>query len=93
MILKSVTIDGWVVIGILGIMSVVSWYVMITKFFYVNNVQKCNNLFLREWETLSSDLTALDHSDTKAIGGEAGPRIQRMIHRSPLYRNLPHRVG
>jgi biopolymer transport protein ExbB len=85
-ILKSVTIDGWVVIGILGIMSVVSWYVMITKFFYVNNVQKCNNLFLREWETLSSDLTALDHSDTKAIGGEAGPRIQRMIHRSPLYR-------
>jgi biopolymer transport protein ExbB len=85
-ILKSVTIDGWVVIGILGIMSVVSWYVMITKFFYVNSVQKCNHLFLREWQTLSSDLTALDHSDTKAIGGGSGPRIQRMIHRSPLYR-------
>jgi biopolymer transport protein ExbB len=85
-ILKSVTIDGWVVIGILGIMSIVSWYVMITKFFYVNNVQKCNDLFLREWENLSSDLTAIDHSDTNSIGGEATPRIQRMIHRSPLYR-------
>ncbi|HEX4140914.1 MAG TPA: MotA/TolQ/ExbB proton channel family protein [Candidatus Methylacidiphilales bacterium] len=85
-ILKSVTIDGWVVIGILGIMSIVSWYVMITKFFYVLNVKKCNELFLREWEMLSSDLTAIDHSDVKSIGGEATPRIRRMIHRSPLYR-------
>jgi biopolymer transport protein ExbB len=85
-ILKSVTIDGWVVIGILGIMSVVSWYVMVTKLFYLINVKKCNELFLREWETLSSDLTAIDHSDVKSIGGEATPRVQRLIHRSPLYR-------
>jgi biopolymer transport protein ExbB len=85
-ILKSVTIDGWVVIGILAIMSVISWYVMITKFFYVNNVQKCNDLFLREWESISSDLTAIDHSDTTSIGGEASPRIRRLVHRSPLYR-------
>lgn len=85
-ILKSVTIDGWVVIGILAIMSVVSWYVMITKYFYVNNVQKCNDLFLREWEALSNDLTAIDHADTKSLGGETTPRVQRMIHRSPLYR-------
>jgi biopolymer transport protein ExbB len=35
---------------------------------------------------LCSDLTALDHTDTKALGGESGPRIQRMIQRSPLYR-------
>jgi biopolymer transport protein ExbB len=85
-ILKSVTIDGWVVIGVLAIMSVVSWYVMITKFLYVNSVQKCNDLFLREWETVSADLTALDHDDTNSMGDEAGPRIQRLIHRAPLYR-------
>jgi biopolymer transport protein ExbB len=35
---------------------------------------------------LSSDLTAIDHSDTQSIGGEASPRVQRMIRRSPLYR-------
>jgi biopolymer transport protein ExbB len=85
-ILKSVTIDGWVVIGILGIMAVVSWYVMITKFLYVNMVQKCNDLFLQEWEQVAADLTALDHNDTKSLGGESGPRIQRLIHRAPLYR-------
>jgi biopolymer transport protein ExbB len=85
-ILKSVTIDGWVVIGVLAIMSVVSWYVMITKFVYVNSVQKCNELFLREWEQVAADLTAIDHYDTKSLGGESGPRVQRMIHSSPLYR-------
>jgi biopolymer transport protein ExbB len=85
-ILKSVTIDGWVVIGILALMSLVSWYVMITKLFYVNAVQKCNEHFLREWETVSSDLTAIDHNDVKSIAGENGPRVQRMIYKSPLYR-------
>jgi biopolymer transport protein ExbB len=85
-IIKSVTIDGWVVIGILAIMSIVSWYVMITKFFYVNFVQKCNNLFLREWEQLATDLTAIDHNDSKSLGGTASPRVRRMIHSSPLYR-------
>jgi biopolymer transport protein ExbB len=85
-ILKSVTIDGWVVIGILAIMSVVSWWVMITKFLHVNNVQKSNRLFLEEWEQVASDLTAIDHSDSDSIGSEASPRVQRMIKRSPLYR-------
>jgi biopolymer transport protein ExbB len=85
-ILKSVTIDGWVVIGILALMALISWYVMITKFLHVNTVQKCNDLFLREWELVSADLTAIDHNDTKSIGGEFGPRVQRMIHSSPLYR-------
>jgi biopolymer transport protein ExbB len=88
-ILKSVTIDGWVVIGILAIMSLISWYVMITKYFYVNFVQKGNRLFLKQWEQVALDLTALDHQDAekvKSMGGSASPKIQRMIHRSPLYR-------
>ena len=85
-ILKSVTIDGWVVIGILGIMSVVSWWVMITKFFHVNAVQKSNRLFLEEWEQVAADLTAIDHNDSASLGDEAGPRIQRLIKKAPLYR-------
>jgi biopolymer transport protein ExbB len=88
-ILKSVTIDGWVVIGILGIMSVVSWYVMITKFFYVNHVQKGNALFLKEWRHVAQDLTALDHTDSdraKNLSGRASPKTQRLIANSTLYR-------
>jgi len=88
-ILKSVTIDGWVVIGILGIMSVVSWYVMITKFFYLGYVQKGNKLFLTEWDHVALDLTVLDHTDpekAKVLGERAGPRIQKLIRNSPLYK-------
>jgi biopolymer transport protein ExbB len=88
-ILKSVTVDGWVVIAILGIMSLVSWYVMITKFFYVNRVQKGNALFLKEWRHVAQDLTVLDHTDSdrvRSLGGRAGPKIQRLIANSTLYR-------
>ena len=88
-ILKSVTVDGWVVIGILGIMSLVSWYVMISKFIYINHVQKGNKLFLKEWRHVARDLTVLDHTDSdrvKSMGGRAGPKIQRLIANSPLYR-------
>jgi biopolymer transport protein ExbB len=88
-ILKSVTVDGWVVIAILGVMSLVSWYVMITKFIYVNRVQKGNKLFLREWRHVALDLTVLDHTDTDKVmsmGGRAGPKIQKLIAKSPLYR-------
>jgi biopolymer transport protein ExbB len=88
-ILKSVTIDGWVVIGILGIMAVISWYVMITKFMYLNAVQKGNKLFLVEWKHLALDITAFDASNAehvKGLGQRTGPKIQRLIRNSPLYR-------
>jgi len=88
-ILKSVTIDGWVVIGILGIMSLVSWYVMITKFFYINHIQKGNKLFLKEWRHVAMDLTVLDHTDSdrvKSMGGRANPKLQRLIANCSLYR-------
>jgi len=83
-ILKSVTIDGWVVIGILGIMSVVSWYVMITKFFYLNFVIKANKLFLNEWKHLALDLTDAEHA--KTLGQRAGAKTQKLIRNAPLYR-------
>jgi biopolymer transport protein ExbB len=87
-ILKSVTVDGWVVIGILGIMSVISWYVMVTKFAYLNLVEKGNALFLKEWKHVASDLTVLDHSDAenvKTLGGRANLKVQRLIRHSNLY--------
>jgi biopolymer transport protein ExbB len=88
-ILKSVTIDGWVVIGVLGIMSVVSWYVMINKLLYLTVVEKGNALFLKEWNHVALDLTVLDHGNpdrVKILGGHTGPKIQRSIRSSPLYR-------
>jgi biopolymer transport protein ExbB len=89
-ILKSVTIDGWVVIGVLGIMSGVSWYVMITKWMFLGQVEKTNKIFFRAWSKVAVDLTALDQKDTdnvKTMGGQASPKVQRRLYRrSPVYR-------
>jgi biopolymer transport protein ExbB len=88
-ILKSVTIDGWVVIGILGIMSVVSWYVMVSKLFYLLIIEKGNALFLAEWKHIALDLTVLDHGAperVRTLGGRAGPKILKLIRNSTLYR-------
>jgi biopolymer transport protein ExbB len=88
-ILKSVTVDGWVVIGVLGLMAVVSWYVMVSKLMYLNVVQKGNKVFLKEWSHVAVDLTVLDHGDpqnVKTLGGRATPKLQRLIRNSSVYR-------
>jgi biopolymer transport protein ExbB len=48
-ILKSVTIDGWVVIGILMIMAVISWFVMFDKARYLSRQSKANAKFQRSF--------------------------------------------
>jgi biopolymer transport protein ExbB len=102
-IIKSVTIDGWVVIGILGLMSVVSWFVMITKFFHLLKVEKGDAYFLKEWRQVALDLTVLDHSNpdnVKSMGGRVKPKVMQLIRKAPLYRiyhigseEIAHRVS
>ncbi len=87
-ILKSVTIDGWVVIGFLGILAVVSWYVMVTKYLYLNSIARGNLEFMKQWRHVASDMTVLDHNDpesVKSMGGRVGSKLQRLMHKAPLY--------
>ena len=88
-ILKSVTPDGWVVIGVLMVMAVVSWAVMVNRLGYLNRVGKGNARFLQEWNHLARDLTALDHGDAenlRTLGGRIDPARQRALRGAPLYR-------
>ncbi|WP_283743537.1 DUF2341 domain-containing protein [Sideroxydans sp. CL21] len=65
-ILHSVTTDGWVVIGILFVMAVISWVVMVLKAVVINKVQKGNKAFLRDYNNLSVTETAkLDQDDSE----------------------------
>jgi len=88
-ILKSLTLDGWIVIGVLIIMSGISWWVMISKAVYLNRVVRGNVQFIREWHHVSSDLSALAHADlghVKSLGGRLDDRATRAIRRSSIYR-------
>jgi biopolymer transport protein ExbB len=88
-LIKSVTVDAWVVIGILGIMSAISWIVMVAKNKYISSLAKGSKEFINQWHHLSGDLTAIDTDDEeriKTLGGRAEAKHIKFIHSTPIYR-------
>jgi biopolymer transport protein ExbB len=88
-ILKSVTLDGWVVIGILMILAAVSWVVMFDRASYLNKQSKANARFTKSFRELAADLTMLDHGDADEIstlGGRIAETDAKMMQASSLYR-------
>lgn len=53
--IKNVTVDGWVIIGILGVMFVVSWMVMIVKAIVLSRVMKENKKFEKAYSLLTTE--------------------------------------
>ena len=68
-ILGSVTPDGWVIIGILTMMALVSWTVMADKVSYVGRVGKANDKFLERYRNHNGSLTSLpqNHGDLACL--------------------------
>jgi biopolymer transport protein ExbB len=88
-ILKSVTVDGWVVIVMLIGMGALSWYVMVQKVAYLRSATRGNEEFLKEWRHVASDLSVLDHGDpdkVKTMGGRVGLEREETMLLSPIYR-------
>lgn len=80
--------DGWIAIGICSIMIAVGWTVAVRKFLYLNSIEKGTKVFLKQWKSLSTDLTALkpeDDSNVSSLGGQVDPSQQGLIEKSPLY--------
>ncbi|MEY3895525.1 MAG: hypothetical protein RLZZ214_1044 [Verrucomicrobiota bacterium] len=80
--------DGWIAIGVCAIMIVIGWTVAVKKFLYLNSIEKGTKVFLNQWKSLSTDLTALnpdDHSNVSSLGGQVDPGEQGLIEKSPLY--------
>lgn len=88
-ILKSVTLDGWIVIGLLMIMAVISWVVMVDRASYVNRQAKANAQFMRSFRRIATDLTALDQGDDESVGtfgGRISEKDAEEMRPSSLYR-------
>ena len=65
-IVQNVTLDGWVVIGLTGIMLVISLLVIVSKTLVITRVSKDNRLFLEQYRKLdSASLGDLDQDDTQ----------------------------
>jgi biopolymer transport protein ExbB len=66
--LKNVTTDGWVIIGILGVMFVISWMVMIVKAIVLNRVASENKKFQQAYSQLTAQ--DLDKLNTEDVEGD-----------------------
>jgi biopolymer transport protein ExbB len=87
-IIGSLSVDGWLVIGILAVMSLISWIVMVRKAIFLNRVVKGNAQFLEDWSHVATDLSVLDASDAahaKSMGGRADGEGRSAAVASPLY--------
>jgi biopolymer transport protein ExbB len=78
-IVKSVTIDAWVVISILGVMAVTSWFVMWSKASYVGAVDKGNDTFLDLYRKQGGDPLTFSESTLR-------PTQRRRLASSSIYR-------
>lgn len=87
-IAKNMMFDGWLVVFACAIMALVSWFVAIRKFLYLNKSAKGDEAFLKQWKEVATDLTALDHGDkdnVRSLGGKVDARTQRKLATSPIY--------
>jgi biopolymer transport protein ExbB len=66
-ILKSLTVDGWVAIGFLTLMLLIAIWVMYSKAVYINRVDKSNSRFMDRFRELSTDLAMIE---AKGLGKE-----------------------
>ena len=85
-ILKSVTIDGWVVIALLMVMSVLSWFVMYERVAYMKRQTRANDRFMTRFRQLSANLTAIDRSEDAVLGSKLSPEEAKLVRASSLYR-------
>ncbi len=60
--LRSVTLDGWIIIGILAVLFFLSLAIMAGKFTFLNRVARGNRAFLREFRKMADDPAALERS-------------------------------
>src|SRR5262249_13438880 len=88
-ILSSLTVDGWLVICILVVMSAISWVVMVNKARYLKSTAKGNAQFFQDWKHVAADLSFLDDRDPRKVltlGGRIDNRERQIVKFASVYR-------
>jgi biopolymer transport protein ExbB len=85
-IIRSVTPDAWVVIGILGLMALVSWTVMVAKALYLARIGAANRLFRAKFREAMHQAPATPQQTDAGHYGKLLPGGEQKLRYSPLYR-------
>lgn len=78
-IAKSITLDGWLIIGLCTGMLVLSVFVFVKKFLLLNNIQRDNRAFLEAFQN-NHDPLALNEADEEEYEHSSLFRIYRAGH-------------
>jgi biopolymer transport protein ExbB len=62
-LLHAVTLDGWVVIGILMVMMVIAFCVMVGKSIFISQMERANEAFRAQFKRLSGELVSIDRGN------------------------------
>ena len=102
-ILRSLTIDGWLVICVLVVMSAISWVVMVNKARYLAATTQGNAQFFKDWNHVAADLSFLDDRDARkvlSLGGRIDAKERQVVKFASVYRiykigaeEIRHRLG
>jgi biopolymer transport protein ExbB len=77
-IVKSVDSTAWGIIAILGVLSAISWFVIVTKISGAAGAIGADDRFLRRFRSLGSNIAGLDDAaDARALGGSPIYRVYR----------------
>ena len=83
-LLGAVTLDGWVVIGILMVMFVISVYVMVTKAAFVRAAARDNDRFKLQFDKFITNIASTGSEDGAGAAGEKAAATK--YRASSLYR-------
>lgn len=84
-IIRSVTPDALVVITLLGIMALLSWYVMVTKTTYLNRLGKANGIYHAAYRQKLADTGGNHMAVLAEIATETGAQfLASSLHRLSL---------
>ena len=68
--LRNVTVDGWVIIGILAVLFVASLLIMLSKTLFLSRVARGNRQFLDQFHKLKDDPAALERGIARKSGDD-----------------------
>lgn len=87
-LVKNLTLDAWIVIGILGVMFVIAAWVMFSKTISVTSAEKANRRFMTRYRAAKDDLLLLH----KSVRNEDSPlfRLYEAGVRELEKRNVGH---
>ncbi|MGZ3240239.1 MAG: DUF2341 domain-containing protein [Burkholderiaceae bacterium] len=91
-LLGAVTVDGWVVIGILIVMAIISTWVMISKTVSLGKISKANEVFLQRFASKSPELLTPGHAEIATLESDANMKRSSIYHLYAIgLREMKHR--